>query len=288
MKLLVTGLAGFTGTHLGPEAKRAGWQVLGLDSDLNDLDALTAEVSQKAPDAVVHLAAISHVAHPDTAQIYRVNTVGTTNLLDALAGLATPPMKVLLASSANVYGNSEVVPIVETQMPAPVNHYAVSKLAMELMARTFQDRLPIVTVRPFNYIGPGQSPRFLVPKLVDHFVQKRPVVRLGNLDVRREFNDVRMVCQAYLRLIEAGVAGQTYNVCTGQSYSIGQLLDTLRAITGHGIGVTVEPALVRQQEVYELYGDPARLILATGTLTTYTLHDTLQWMVRQACELPHE
>ena len=275
MKLLVTGLAGFTGQHLAPMASAAGWQVIGLECDITDAQAVQEAVDSHGVDAVLHLAGISFTAHPDSTEIYRVNTVGTTTLLNALANSPKRPSKVVLASSASIYGNSDTVPITESQPPAPTSHYGASKLAMEHLARTYTDRLPVVIVRPFNYTGPGQGSRFLVPKLAEHFAQKRPAIALGNLHVRREINDVRFVCEAYLQLLEAGQAGQTYNICTGVSYSVQDLLQAMTQITGHEIEVTVDPAFVRRDELHELYGDPTRLGQTVGPLTAYRLQDTL-------------
>lgn len=138
-------------------ATRAGHTVVPLLAELTNPAQVKAEVAQAQPDAVVHLAAISYVAHEDASALYAVNTVGTTHLLDAVAALRHAPRCVLLASSANVYGNCNHSPIAETQAPAPVNHYAMSKLAMEHMARTYADRLPLIITRPFNYTGPGQA-----------------------------------------------------------------------------------------------------------------------------------
>ena len=282
MKLLVSGLNGFTGRHLAPMARAEGWQVVGLDCDLNDAKALQAAIDTVAADAVLHLAGISFTDHPDSSEIYRVNTVGTTMLLQALVCTPKRPAKVVLASSASVYGNSLATPIAESQPVAPVSHYAASKLAMESLARTYQDELVVVIARPFNYTGPGQNSKFLVPKLVEHFAQQRAAINLGNLDVRREVNDVRFACEAYLGLLRAGQAGQTYNICTGLSYSVADLLRALSDMTGQQIEVTVDPAFMRRNEVHELYGDPTQLRLAVGHLRTYKLEDTLQWMLEDA------
>ena len=282
MKILLTGSAGFTGHHFALSAQAAGHQVLPLQADLTDQAAVAAEVRQAAPDAVVHLAAISFVGHADDSDFYRVNVIGTMNLLAALSTLPQPPAKVLLASSANIYGNCDASPITEDQPPAPVNHYAASKLAMEHMARTFADRLPIVITRPFNYTGAGQGGQFLIPKLVDHFARKAPRIELGNLHVEREFNDVRMVCSAYMALLNHGQAGQSYNVCTGQTYTLQNVLDRLMAITGHTLDVQVNPAFVRANEVHRLCGNPTQLLACTGPSPGYALSDTLQWMLESA------
>jgi GDP-6-deoxy-D-talose 4-dehydrogenase len=281
-KILLTGAAGFTGLFFKSAAEAAGHQVVALQADLTDKAAVAAEVLQAAPDAVVHLAAISFVGHADDTAFYGVNVVGTMNLLVGLAALQVKPSKVLLASSANVYGNCDASPITESQPAAPVNHYAMSKLAMEHMARTYLDRLPVVFSRPFNYTGPGQAPNFLIPKLVSHFARRAPAIELGNLHVEREFNDVRMVCDAYLALLAHGVPGEVYNVCSGQPYTLQHVIGLLSGITGHTMDVQVNPAFVRANEVHRLCGSPHKLRSCVGDLPAYDLADTLQWMLNAA------
>ena len=282
MRILLTGSAGFTGHHFRSRAEAAGHLVMPLAANLTDKPAVVAELAFAAPDAVVHLAAISFVGHADDSAFYAVNVVGTMNLLGALATLPVKPTKVLIASSANIYGNSEASPLSEETPPSPVNHYATSKLAMEHMALTHADTLPMVLVRPFNYTGPGQAAQFLIPKLVDHFARKADRIELGNLHVEREFNDVRMVCEAYLTLLEKGLPGETYNVCTGHTHSLRGVIDRLERLTGHQMAVTVNPAFVRANEVHRLCGSPAKLLSCVGQLAPYTLDDTLQSMLDAA------
>lgn len=283
MRILLTGASGFTGRHFQALAVDNGHEIVDLSADLTDVATVRQAVAQAGPvDALVHLAAISFVGHANEAAFYAVNTVGTSNLLGAVAALpaAQRPRKVLVASSANVYGNCEHSPIAETQPPAPVNHYAASKLAMEHLALTYADRLPIVLTRPFNYTGPGQEGAFLIPKLVDHFARRAPLIELGNLHVEREFNDVRMVCETYLRLLDRGSPGQVYNVCTGRAYSLHQVLDMLRNLTGHELEVQVNPAFVRANEVHRLCGDPGTLVDCIGPLPAYPLADCLSAMLQ--------
>ncbi len=282
MKILLTGAAGFTGLFFKSAAEAAGQQVVALQADLTDKAAVTAEVHQAAPDVVVHLAAISFVGHADDTALYGVNVVGSLNLLAGLAALPIKPHKVLLASSANVYGNCDASPITEGQTPSPNNHYGASKLAMEHMALTYADRLPLVITRPFNYTGPGQALQFLIPKLVSHFARRAPAIELGNLHVEREFNDVRMVCDAYLALLTLGVPGEVYNVCSGQPYTLHHVLSLLSGITGHTMDVQVNPAFVRANEVHRLCGSPHKLRACVGDLLAYDLADTLQWMLDAA------
>lgn len=282
MKILLTGADGFTGRFFKSQAEAAGHEVCVITSDLTDKVGMEAEVASMMPaDAVVHLAAISFVGHADDSAFYGVNVVGTMNLLNTLVSFKAPLRSVLLASSANVYGNCDASPIVEDQTPAPVNHYAMSKLAMEYMSRTFLDRLPIIVTRPFNYTGPGQAPEFLIPKLVTHFANKAERIELGNLHVEREFNDVRMVCDAYLGLLSNGVPGEVYNVCSGKPYTLSYVIDLLEQITAHSIDVNVNPAFVRSNEVHRLCGNPEKLIKCIGSQTRYDLKDTLSWMLNR-------
>ena len=262
-------------------ARVQGHAVHALQADLMQPKALENEVIRVKPDYVVHLAAISFVGHADADAFYRVNVMGTLHLLDTLEALDTKPRRVLIASSANVYGNCTNSPITEEQLPAPVNHYAASKLAMEHMARTRLHRLPIFFTRPFNYTGTGQSRNFLIPKLVRHFAESKAEVELGNLDVEREFNDVRFVCDSYLRLLEHAIPGETYNLCTGRPYALRQVMDILTDLTGHHVQTRINPASVRPHEISRLCGDPGKLLHCIGSPIHFNLRDTLDWMLRE-------
>jgi nucleoside-diphosphate-sugar epimerase len=300
-RALITGMAGFTGRYVAGQLRAAGYQVTGLGApgeaasadlagadlhavDLNDRAGLAAVVQQVQPDVVVHLAAIAFVGHGDVEQIYRVNVAGTRNLLEALAGLKRKPAAVLLASSANIYGNTDVgmIGAIDENVPAaPANDYAVSKLAMEYMARLWQDRLPIIVVRPFNYTGVGQHENFLLPKIVAHFRRNATDIELGNLHVWRDFSDVRTVAASYRRLLAApaaATAGRAFNICSGQAYSLGEVLDLMADIAGYRIDVHVNPAFVRANEVVRLVGDNRRLAGVIGAPEPVALADTLRWM----------
>jgi nucleoside-diphosphate-sugar epimerase len=285
-RVLVTGLEGFTGQHLRPALESFGHEVVGAGAppafDLRDVDAVRAAVRYIRPDYVVHLAAVSFVPHGDPAAIYAINAVGSTNLLEALSSQAPNVRKVLLASSAYVYGNADRMPIDEATVPRPVNHYSCSKLSMECMARTWFNRLPVVIARPFNYTGPGQAEHFLVPKLIKHFVQRAPEIDLGNLDVVRDFSDVRMTCDAYARLLSAPARSTVINVCSGAGRSVRSLLDSLIHISGHNPIVRREPALIRETEVNQLVGSNERLLNAIGPLNFVDFQQTLSWMWRVA------
>jgi nucleoside-diphosphate-sugar epimerase len=249
--------------------------------DLLDKAVLQQALAAAQADIVVHLAAISFVAHGDAEEIYRVNIVGTRNLLEALAAATHRPSHVILASSANIYGNTEGV-LDESAVAAPVNDYAVSKYAMELMARQFADVLPLTVVRPFNYTGIGQADRFLIPKIVGHFKRREPRLELGNLEVSRDFNDVRNVAASYVRLAALPAPGDVFNICSGVEHTLMDVVDMMREISGHQSEVAVNPAFVRANEVRTLVGNPGKLQKAVGPLAQHSLRETLQWMYEGA------
>ena len=279
MRLLLTGADGFTGTHLAQVAKQAGYTVFPLKASLEDRQGLSAEIHEVQPTHVIHLAAISHVTHTDNLAYYQTNLLGSLDFLELLSNLAKPPQKVILASSANVYGNTEHSPIVESQVPAPINHYAMSKLAMELLARNFATPLPIVTTRPFNYTGVGHGTHFVIPKIIDHFARKSSVIELGNIDVYREYNDVRDISQIYLSLLERGLPGQTYNLASGRTHSLRDVIALLEKMTGLSMAITVNSQFVRSNEIITLSGSPDHLENAIGKLEWRSLEETLRWML---------
>jgi len=292
-RVLVTGLTGFTGQHLVRVLQQAGYDVHGTIrsdetpdathhvADLADIDGLHSVIAKVAPHHVVHLAAVSFVAHNDVAAIYKTNIIGTRNLLQALSEVpevAGTLGTVLIASSANIYGNAPLDPITEDQSPQPANDYAVSKLAMEQMAALWSDKLPITIVRPFNYTGVGQSKQFLIPKIVDAFARKLPLLELGNIDVERDFSDVRDVVQAYRWLIDASPRG-TFNVCSERSCSLREVLAMTSELSGHTIDIRVNPAFVRANEVKRLRGSTQRLRAVVPNWTSRPIRETLEWML---------
>lgn len=292
-RALVTGLGSFTGRYMARELEAAGYDVYGTvfgtevrgdresSLDLCDRDAVREFVVKVSPNVVVHLAAISFVAHADVAEIYRTNILGTRNLLEAMTLCDKKPDAILLASSANIYGQTTADPIVETTPFNPLNDYAVSKLAMEQMARLWMDKLPITIVRPFNYSGVGQSLNFLLPKIVDYYRRGEKDIELGNLDVARDFSDVRMVARAYAKLLHLAPAGEVFNVCSGKAYTLQQILAFMGEIAGYEIKVKVNPAFVRENEVKSLRGSNANLIEAIGSLEAIPLQETLRWMYEE-------
>jgi GDP-6-deoxy-D-talose 4-dehydrogenase len=291
-RVLITGYNGFTGHYVATRLRQPGVEVFGLvnrsnvgpaelKGDLTDIDQMKEIVAAVRPTHVIHLAAISFIPHGDTRAFYDVNLFGTLNLLEALADLDRTPERVVIASSAHVYGVPTVETIDEAVCPGPVNHYGNSKLAMENMARTWMDRLPLVIARPFNYIGPGQDEaRFLIPKVIGHLKRRAPILDVGNLNLARDFSDVRDVAEAYARLLDSAAAvGQTVNICSGNALALRKVLDIAFEIAGFVPEIRVNPALVRSNELPKLTGSCARLWALTGFKPSIPMAETLRRML---------
>lgn len=293
-RTLVTGLEGFTGRYILPALEAAGHEVIGLGRSRKH-SALTCEyhnvelleetelrkvVREVRPDHVIHLAAIASVDHRKVDEIYTTNILGTRNLLSALTEVSAVPRSIVIASSANIYGNAYQGKIAEVCAPAPANDYGVSKVATENIARIFADKLPITITRPFNYTGVGQGEDFLIPKIVGHARRRETELRLGNIDVERDFSDVRMVAQAYVRLLMNPAAiGQTVNICSGRGTTLREVISMVEAIAGLPFNVEVDPRFVRANEVTKLFGNDALFRSFVGDITIPSLHDTLAWML---------
>lgn len=281
---LITGVNGFTGGYVARALRARGWTIRGLTregeadfvADLLDAARVRDVLAACRPSLVVHLAAVSFVGHADVDGMYRANVVGTRNLLEAAAAMPVVP-KVLLASSANVYGTAEGE-LDENRPFAPQNDYAVSKVAMEYMARLWAGRVPLTLVRPFNYTGVGQSERFLIPKIVAHFRRREPVIELGNLDVWRDFNDVRRVAESFARLADAEADGEVFNLCSGNEYSLREVIAMMESISGHRVEIRVNPEFVRDNEVRHLRGTESKLRTRIDAVPAIPFDQTLRWM----------
>jgi nucleoside-diphosphate-sugar epimerase len=279
-KVLITGLDGFTGKYLKSDLELNGLNVIGLQADLTERESVINEIQQLAPDYVVHLAGISFAAHEDATSIYSVNVSGTINLLDGISSLKQPPKKVILASSATVYGNVNDSVLSESICPRPVSHYGCSKLAMEHMAQNYTDKFSIIITRPFNYTGIGHIEHFLIPKIVKAYKDKRSFIELGNLDVSREFNDVRDVCKVYTSLLLTNTPSETVNLCSGKTISLMTIIELMNSIAGFTMEVKVNPSFVRPNEIKDLSGDTKRLEELVQPEFNYEISDTLNWMYK--------
>jgi nucleoside-diphosphate-sugar epimerase len=292
-RALITGIHGFTGRYMAAELRAGGYEVFGTGTtpggadahydrvDLGDASGLKRLLARLQPDVVVHLAGRAFVGDGSADAFHRVNVLGTRHLLEAIACTGKVPDCILISSSANVYGNAACLLLSEDTPPQPANDYAVSKLAMEAMVEGWQQQLPIVIARPFNYTGVGQAQTFLLPKIVAHFRQRAPRIELGNLDVWRDFSDVRAVVRAYRGLLEARPLGETVNVCSGVMHSLREIVEVCSGVTGHHLQVEVNPQLVRGNEVRELRGDNAKLLTLVPGWQTPPITQTLGWMLAE-------
>lgn len=288
-RVLVTGASGFTGHYVCQELEKQGFHVYALTTDgtvkgnsvdLCSYDDVLQCIERVKPESVVHLAAIAFVGHRAPNDFYRVNVEGTLNLLRALEKVGCVRGTVVLASSANIYGrNYQQQAITEGFEPQPVNDYAVSKLSMEYMARLHMDRLPIIIVRPFNYTGCGQNENFLIPKIVKAFKERQVVLELGNLDVSRDFSDVRDIANYYVKLVSRQIAGRTVNFCSGRLISLKDIVAICEKLTGHSVAIRSVEAFQRKNELKHLLGDSSVLLAITACKARYSLEDTLQWML---------
>lgn len=274
------GRSGVEAGDRAPEGVLPGVQVVRVD--LNDSQRLQRVLRDIKPDFVIHLAAVAFVGHGDVAEIYHTNVIGTINLMDALADSCPALGRLIIASSGNIYGNADRLPITEDQPARPLNDYAVSKYAMECAVALRRSKLPIVVVRPFNYSGVGQSENFLLAKIVAAYRRRQSHLKLGNLHVARDFSDVRDVAGVYLRLLDAEGVGEVFNICSGRSVALLEIIETMNRLAGYSMTIEVDEALVRPNEIVELYGSDVRLRSLLGSWRQHDLDDTLQWMLTAA------
>jgi GDP-4-dehydro-6-deoxy-D-mannose reductase len=286
MRALITGGKGFVGQWLAAHLKDHGDEVavIDLETDVADGAAVRRVMADVAPEAIYHLAAMTHVGESweNPSQVLRVNVLGTAEILAAARSVEASP-RVLVVSSAEVYGivTPAQLPLTEDTPAQPASPYAASKLAAEAVAlqawRGFGQ--PVVVVRPFNHIGPGQSPNFFVPAFAKRIVEAgRNGTRslpVGNLTTRRDFTDVRDVVAAYRLLIERGVPGAIYNVCSGRDVAMSDVAGQLLELAGADLTLETDPDLLRPVDVPVLRGSAALLREATGWQALIPLATTL-------------
>lgn len=287
-KVLITGIDSFTGVHLSSYLEKSGYDVYGTSLSKNDTKKYKCDITLKSnitdvlnkikPNYLIHLSGISFAAHGSNEDFYKVNTIGTTNILDAFLDLGLNPKKIILASSATVYGNQGLEVLDESLCPRPANHYGASKYAMECLSREYFKKLPIIITRPFNYTGIGQAEHFLIPKIVKHFKEKKEIIELGNLNVSREFNDVEYVCEVYKRLIECDVKSEIVNICSNNGIKLLDVIDIMNKLSGYEIKVDVNPAFVRKDEIKSLTGSNIKLLEIIGIIEPKKLELLLKEM----------
>jgi GDP-4-dehydro-6-deoxy-D-mannose reductase len=285
--ILVTGAAGFAGSHVvqtlagagnvigwtratpPPEeiAPLAAWQQV----DLLDRDAVRAAIHRAKPDAVYHCAGAPNVAHSwrDTVSPLSSNVLGTHILLDALRR-AGSRCRVVIPGSATVYAPS-TSPLTEESPVAPVNPYALSKLAQEQLGMISgrEDGIEVIVTRSFNHTGPRQSAAFAAPNMARQIAlieagAAEPMIKVGNLDAQRDMTDVRDMARAYAGLMEKGTPSTIYNVASGVARSMKSILEALVARARVTVRIETDPALLRPSDTPVLLGDASRLRAATG------------------------
>ncbi len=315
MRALVTGAAGFVGRYLTDALRTAGHDVVGLalsahadearvgergalhwlGGDLRD-DAYVAHVVREArPDAVVHLAAISHLptAAADPALAWETNVTATARLLHHLEqqrGDDGVEPTVLIVGSAEQYGrHDDPAPITESAAQWPRTVYAATKAAQEVLALQHwrATGLRVVVARSFNHSGPGQEPRFLLPAMVARALALRTAasgapITVGNTTPVRDFLHVSDVVSAYISLLQRGAPGEAYNVASGQGWSVAEVVQRVRERVGVPSPIEVDPALVRPVDVPSLVGDPRKLMDTTGWRATRAFDDIIDDLIHAA------
>jgi GDP-4-dehydro-6-deoxy-D-mannose reductase len=309
LRFLITGVGGFAGSHLADhllaaaEAQEAAnWEVWGCDlsgarrpyhapslqlrgADLCDPSAARDLVEAARPDRVFHLAGQAHVGDSwaDPWRTIETNLRAQVNLLEAITAAGLEP-RVLVVGSADEYGpvRPDELPLNEDRPLRPNSPYSVSKAGQDLLGLQYflSHRLPVVRVRPFNHIGPRQSQRFAAAAFAAQIAaieagQAEPVLKVGNLSARRDFTDVRDVVRAYALVLERGEAGEVYNIGSGRSWSIAELLEKLLDLASAKITVQTDERLLRVADSPELVCDASRLEACTGWRPRITLEQSL-------------
>ena len=289
VRAYLTGGTGFVGAWLLRHLADAGDTAIapGPEVDVTDPALFAPDLREASPDVVYHLAALTHVGRSwsEPSETFRVNAMGTLNVLEAAARCDVPPV-VVLVSSAEVYGPArDGTPLDEQAELRPVTPYAASKVAAEFLGlQAFLGKgLRVVRARPFNHVGPGQADDFVVSALARRMVEaelgKTGIVRVGNLAASRDFTDVRDVVRAYRLLASEGAGGEAYNVCSGSAISIAALAQQMAGLLSCDVKLVEDPALFRPVEVPVLLGDCSKLEAATGWRPEIGLATTLSDVV---------
>ena len=285
MRALVTGATGFVGPYLIDHLQGAGDDVVGtdLEADVTDPSGLRASIAHAKPEVIFHLAALSHVGTSWTApaEVFRVNTEGTLNVL--LAALDAGVERVVIVGSAEQYGKvrPDQMPITEESPQRPITAYGASKAAAEMAAShmVWGRGLPVVCVRAFNHLGPGQSDALVTSSIAKQIALNErtdsDLVRTGDLTPRRDFTDVRDVVRAYRLLAEKGEKGEAYNVCSGRAVSIHEVADHLLSLASRPMALELDAERLRPVEVPVHWGDNTKLRTVTGWQPSISLEQSL-------------
>ena len=295
MKILVTGNRGFVGQQIMSSVAN----VVGLDFkdkvvNINNIEEVRESLDFHQPTDIIHLAAKCHVptSFENPFETYQTNVLGTLNILSSLKEMSFTG-KLLYISSGDTYGmvNSKHLPIKETYLQYPRSPYASSKVSAEVLCKQFclAEGLQIVIARPFNHIGPGQSPDFVASRLARKFAQAKlelsnTALTVGNLKSTRDFTDVRDVVSAYMLLLRYGTPGEVYNVCSGAETSINELYNTLSELTGLCVKIVTDTKLVRQNEQPRVLGCNEKLVRVSGWRHKLSIRESLEDIFKYWCD----
>ena len=257
MKILLSGATGFIGRHLQRELKIHNHTVLNLKTNLLRKKELEAEIARSDFDHVIHLAGLSHLTSFNPSQLYETNVIGSENLISSLEKKGGG-INILLASSGHVYAPSEAF-LSEESKVQPMSHYASSKLAMEYICNSMIEKNKLIIMRIFNCTGPGQDPSFFIPKVLQSFVNKEKSLDVGNLEVEREFNSVHWLVSIIRSLTEENTPTGIYNICSGKTYRLEDILSTISHITNHSLKINICQKIVRKNEQKKIAGNPLKL-----------------------------
>lgn len=287
MKALVTGAGGFVGQTLVAHLRAEGDEVVSVDRangpDVTDGAAVRETIGREHPDAVYHLAAVTHIgaSWDAPAEVFRINAEGTLNVLSACKAAGVD--RVLVVGSADEYGavRPEDLPLSEDAPLRPITPYGASKVAAEYLALQafLGEQLPVIRVRAFNHTGRDQPDRFMIPGLARRIAtaerEGRKEIPIGSLEPVRDFTNVDDVVVAYRLLVARGEPGEVYNVCSGAGHSVAEVADHLLSLARHAIELVPDPSLLRPVEVPRLVGDNIRLRQATGWAPSISFEETL-------------
>lgn len=285
-KLLLVGGTGFVGSHMSASLEATCSVVAtGRDVDVRSMEELRALIAEVQPDQVVNLAAITTLreSYENPRDTYDINFLGTLNLLMALRECDFMG-RLLFVSSSEVYGllAEHELPVSEARIPKPLSPYAVAKIAAEALCYQWSqtEKFEIVTARPFNHIGPGQSERFAIADFGRQIAAiklglSEPVIYTGDIDTTRDFTDVRDVVSAYRLLLEQGGNGELYNVCSGLERSIRSLIERMCELSGVTVELRPDPVRFRLSEQRRVCGSNDKLVAEAGWRPHYFLDQTL-------------
>ncbi len=297
MRVLITGIEGFVAPHLARlytgtadvlgTYYNAPTGLNGISSkymDITDMDSVRAVISSFRPDLIFHLAGFSSVGESwnKPRETFKINVEGTRNLLDVTDEYKLSP-KILVVSSAEIYGVSKNQPIKESNALNPISPYAKSRLEQENAIKDYP-HLNIIIARSFTHTGPGQLPNFVCASFANQVAQieKRlgdSVIRHGNLSPIRDFLDVRDVVMAYKVLLEKGQSHELYNVSSGKGHPIKEILDLLISFSTVDIKAEIDPSRVRPADIPEQIGDNTKICRETGWKPIIQFEDTLRDML---------